>query len=105
MDLKLRCNASEAKEIAAASMHTQADQVASLVTGDTFFVFGHMVGQKQQVRLVDHRGFVKVQCGDAAADTCQAKDWEGKVTELWNRMLTYKGRNGSYPQSVSVHWR
>lgn len=91
MDLKLRCNEAEAKEIAAASMRTGSDQVQTLLTGDIFFVFGHMSGQKQQVRLVDHRGFVKVQCGDAAAGACKAKDWERKVTELWNQMLTYKG--------------
>ncbi len=91
MDLKLRCNEAEAKKIAAASMRAEPDQVESLVTNDIFFVFGHKVGQKQQVRLVDHRGFVKVQCGDAAAGACRAKDYQSKVTELWNQMLTYKG--------------
>lgn len=90
-DLKLRCNEAEAKEIAAVSMRTEAGKVETLLTNDIFFVFGHKVGEKQQVRLVDHRGFVKVQCGDAAAGSCKAKEWETKVTELWNQMLTYRG--------------
>lgn len=90
-DLKLRCNEEEAKQIAAASMRTEADQVKTLLTSDIFYVFGHKVGEKQQVRLVDHRGFVKVQCGDAIAGDSRAADWEAKVTELWNEMLTYRG--------------
>jgi hypothetical protein len=89
-DLSMRCDEPEAKKIAAESMRTTPEEVDTLVVNDIFFVFGHKVGDKQQVRLVDHRGFVKIQCGNATADICQAKDWESKTTELWNAMLTYK---------------
>ena len=89
-DLKLRCDETEAKRLAAESMRTDPSEVETLLTSDIFYIFGHKVGNKQQVRLVDHRGFIKVQCGDATAGACKAKDWEAKTTELWNEMLGYK---------------
>lgn len=89
-DLKLRCNEEEARQLAADSMRVDISEVKTLVKNDIFFVFGHKEEMRQQVRLVDHRGFVKVQCGDAIADSCKAAEWEAKVTELWNEKLAYK---------------
>ncbi|MCD8197147.1 MAG: hydantoinase/oxoprolinase family protein [Lachnospiraceae bacterium] len=89
-DLKLRCNEEEAKKLAADSMHTSVEETETLLVNDIFFVFGHKVGNKQQLRLVDHRGFIKVQCGNAIAGTCKASEWEDKTTELWNEMETYR---------------
>ncbi|MBU9726007.1 hydantoinase/oxoprolinase family protein [Diplocloster modestus] len=89
-DLKLRCDEEEARKLAAASMRTEPSEVEMLLKSDIFFVFGHKADNRQQLRLIDHRGFVKVQCGDATAVLCKAAEWEEKTAELWNEMLTYK---------------
>ena len=80
-----------ARAIAAESMRTEnLDEVKTLTTTDSFYVFGRMVGEKQQIRLVDRRGFVRVQCSDAVAETCQAKDWEAVAHRLWDAKAGYE---------------
>lgn len=96
-DLKLRCDINEARTLAANSMRCQEQEVEDLVRNDVFYVFGHQNGPKHNVRVVDHRGFVKVQCGDAIAEACIAKDWEKTVTEMWEKTLYYKNEMARTP--------
>lgn len=96
-DLKLRCDVNEAKKLAATSMRCDEAEVKTLVTSDVFFIFGHQVGEKQNVRVVDHRGFVKVQCGDAIAEACKASEWEKVVPEMWEKTLFYKNEMARTP--------
>jgi len=71
--------------------------VEDLVSNDVFYIFGHQNGEKHNVRIVDHRGFVKAQCGDAIAEACQAKDWEKVVSEMWEKTLYYKNEMARTP--------
>ena len=89
-DLQLKCGEEEARGLAADSMHAKPEEVETLIKNDIFYVFGRTVGEKQQVRLVDHRGFIKVQNSDAVARLCKAGEWEEAVAELWNAQLGYK---------------
>ena len=88
-ELGRRCDEEEARKLAAESMRCQPKDVYTILKNDVFFIFGHMDGEKQQLRLVDHRGFIKVQCGDAEAAGCKAKDWESTVQTVWNKRLNY----------------
>ena len=84
-DLTLRIDEEGARQIAATSMRTEnLDEVRTLAKSDAVFVFGRRQGEKQQVRLVDIRGFVKVQAGDGIAATCPANDWEPTLARLWD---------------------
>ena len=96
-DLKLRCDIDEARKLAADSMRCEEKDVEDLVSNDVFYIFGHQNGEKHNVRIVDHRGFVKAQCGDAIAEGCQAKDWEKTVTEMWEKTLYYKNEMARTP--------
>jgi N-methylhydantoinase A/oxoprolinase/acetone carboxylase beta subunit len=90
-DLSLRCNEEDARKIAADSMRAKPEEVNTLARSDTFYVFGREAENgKQQVRLVDIRGFVKVQCGDATAATCKAAEWESIIRKLWDAKLGYE---------------
>lgn len=84
------CNEEEAKQIAAESMHSNPADVKTMAMNDAFYVFERKINEKQQLRLIDHRGFIKVQCSDAIAVSCKVADWEEEVKKLWNIMLTYK---------------
>lgn len=88
-DLRLQCSEEDARKIAAESMRVEPSAAKSLVHSDSFYVFGAENGEKQQVRLVDKRGFVKVQCGNGIAAACKAARWEEVTEELWNKMLGY----------------
>ena len=96
-NLQLKCSEEEAKQIAAESMHATPADVQTLYKNDLFYVFGNQVGEKNQLRLVDQRGFVKVQCGDAMVTPGKARDWEADVTRLWNTMLSYRREMLSSP--------
>ena len=96
-DLKLRCDIHEARKLAANSMRCEEKDVEDLVSNDVFYIFGHQNGEKHNVRIVDHRGFVKAQCGDAIAESCLAKDWEKVVTEMWEKTLYYKNEMARTP--------
>lgn len=84
------CDEEEARKLAAESMHASPADVKTVVMDDSFYVFSRKNGDKQQLRLVDHRGFIKVQCSDAIAVSCKADDWETEITRLWKAMLTYR---------------
>lgn len=96
-DLKMRCDIDEARVLAADSMRCEEKDVEDLVSNDVFYIFGHQNGPKHNVRVVDHRGFVKVQCGDAIAESCLVKDWEKTVADMWERTLYYKNEMARTP--------
>ncbi|RPI87158.1 MAG: hydantoinase/oxoprolinase family protein [Chloroflexi bacterium] len=96
-NMQLKCNEEEAKKLAAESMHADPEEVRTLLMNDTFYIFVRKMGEKQQLRLIDQRGFIKVQCGDAIAVSCKAGEWEIEVTKLWNTMLSYRREMLSSP--------
>lgn len=90
-DLQLKCDEKEAKKLAAASMNcSDLSEITTLIKNDIFFVFGRKKGGKQQIRLVDHRGFIKVQNSDGIARLCKSSEWENNVSEMWKEQLGYK---------------
>jgi N-methylhydantoinase A/oxoprolinase/acetone carboxylase beta subunit len=89
-DLLKACDENEAKTLAAESMNLPADQVACSVKNDIFYVFTAVKNNKKQIRLVDHKGFIKVQRADGEAVSFKAKDWEEETEKMWKRCLTYK---------------
>jgi len=90
-DLRAKCNEEEARKIAADSMRCKVEEVKSLVINDTFYVFGmELPNNKQKIRLIDKRGFVKIQCSDAAAEEGKASNWEDIVQRLWDQKLGYE---------------
>ena len=89
-DLLKACDENEARFLAAESMNLTTEQVTCSVKNDIFYVFTAMKNNKQQVRLVDHKGFIKVQRADGEASSFKAKDWEEETQKMWKRCLTYK---------------
>jgi len=88
-DLQKRCDEAAARKIAADSMRAgDISEVRTLATTDSFFVFGRTVGDRQQIRLVDVRGFIKVQCGDGIVAKCPAGDWEPTLARMWDEKVS-----------------
>lgn len=96
-DLKLRCTEIEAKKLAADSMRVSPDKVNLVLKNDIFYIFNYEENGKKRLRLVDHRGFIKVQCGDAEALTCKAKDWQANTEKLWEKTLAFKSEMARNP--------
>ena len=90
-NLLLNCDEEEARKLAAGSIRgAKLEEVKTLAQTDAFYVFGCEMNGKQQVRLVDHRGFIKVQVGDGIATICKATDWKATVEGMWKQQLAYK---------------
>ena len=89
-DLLKECSPQELREIAAKSMNLPAAGVSLVTENDLFHIFSGLKGEKRQIRLLDKKGFIKIQRADGDAVKCRAADWEQVTDEMWKRMTTYK---------------
>lgn len=89
-DLLKACDEKEARTLAAASMNLTESDLECPISNDLFYVFTAVKNQKTQLRLLDKKGFIKVQRGDAKAVTFTGEVWEEEVEKMWNSMLSYK---------------
>ena len=89
-DLAKKITMAEATEIAAASMRVEPSQAKCLVKNDNFFVFGVEKGRKQEVRVVDKKGFVKIQRSDGAAIESTTAGVRSMVDKMWEEFSVYK---------------
>ncbi len=84
----------EAKEIAAKDLKTDVADVKLLSKTDYFYVFGqnnpnpHEMGTA--IRIIDKKGFIKVQRGYAYAEKSNARDYLEVVRRTWEQMAVYK---------------
>ncbi len=90
-NLQANCNETEAREIAAPSMHCKDfSEIITEIDNGIFYVFTRKQGDKNQLRVVDHRGFIKVQCGDALSRECAVSEWESAVEKMWKAQVGFK---------------
>ncbi len=96
-DLLKVCDEAEMRSIAARSMQLSPDEVELAEHDDLFYVFAHRTGDATAMRIVDKKGFVRVQRGDAAVERCTAAQWQETVSRLWQEMLSYRNELVSTP--------
>lgn len=89
-DLLKECTLEEAKELAAKSMNMPPDHINLITKNDLFFVFSGIKNEKHPIRLIDKKGFIKIQRGDGDATVFKVENWEEETTKMWNNMLVYK---------------
>ncbi|MEM1485774.1 hydantoinase/oxoprolinase family protein [Oscillospiraceae bacterium PP1C4] len=89
-DLLKECTFEEARELAAKSMNLPPKDAQLLVKNDVFYIFTGQKGEKNQIRLVDKKGFIKIQRADGDALLVKAADWEEETKKMWDSMLVYK---------------
>ncbi|MCI1991322.1 MAG: hydantoinase/oxoprolinase family protein, partial [Oscillospiraceae bacterium] len=92
-DLLQKCSEEEARELAAADLRLSRNEVRLLEKTEHFFVFGgkaEQAGQAVPIRIVDSKGFIKVQRGYAMAVKAKVKDYQREVKRLWEDMAVYQ---------------
>lgn len=89
-DLSAKVDEGEAREIAAKSMQLSPDQLSLAAANNYFFVFTAMKGEKNEVRVVDNKGFIKVQRGDGEAVVTTVGGVRSTVDEYWEDLAVYK---------------
>lgn len=87
-------SADEAAEIAAEDMHIDKDHIVLSEKSDQFYVFTTTSdissAQAGPLRIVDTKGFIKVQRARALALTTTAAHFEDAVAQLWDEMAVYQ---------------
>lgn len=89
-DLLSECSEKEARENAQRDFGAQVTTPCSLLAkSDFFYVFSASKGAQSPIRIIDKKGFIRVQRTNGVAETCKAKDYADVVTRLREDMATY----------------
>lgn len=89
-DLRKECTEEEARGIAAESMGVDASNTELEAAGSGFYVFSKTGSGPKNLRIIDKKGFVKIQRRDALVQTTKVGDFEGVFTKLWDACMTYQ---------------
>jgi len=93
-DLLTECDEGEACRLAAEDMRLPVTQVKLIEKTQYFYIYGDKncvdAGNASPIRILDTKGFIKVQrsCGMALRTT--AESFEGAIRQLWDDMAEYK---------------
>ncbi|QQK08077.1 hydantoinase/oxoprolinase family protein [Miniphocaeibacter halophilus] len=89
-DLSKSIEDEEAKQIAADSMQVDASKVEILAKNSHFYVVGYEKQKTTEIRVVDKKGFVKIQRSDGDAVATTAAGVRALTDKLWEEMSVYK---------------
>lgn len=89
-DLLKECTEQEARELAAEDMKAAPGQLELACANDYFYVYTAQTKDKLSLRLLDKKGFIKVQCGDGHAVQCKVGSYRAAVTRMWEELAVYK---------------
>lgn len=83
------CTLEEMLQMAAQDMRTDAGHVKHEVSTDDFHLFTATVGGKPATRIIDKKGFIKVQRGESASQLCTAADYQDVVSHYYKDFVTF----------------
>jgi N-methylhydantoinase A len=91
-DLLKEATEEESRVLAAETMGVEPGDIELAGRTSALFVFTapHRKNGKQQIRVVDKKGFVKVQRGDAAVQVTTVADSITAIDSLWEQMTNYR---------------
>lgn len=92
-DLLKECTEEEAKEIAAKSIGIPMEKVQLQSSNKVFYVFSGIKDEKQgktQIRVVDKKGFIKIQRGDGISKLCKVSEVREVAADMWENLSVFK---------------
>ncbi|MGG7143166.1 hydantoinase/oxoprolinase family protein [Clostridium nigeriense] len=89
-DLLKECNKEEAKELAAKDMSVNLIDVKLAEENKYFYVFFTNIKGKRLIRILDKKGFIRVQRNNGDILRVKAKDYEVAVKKLYEDLTVYK---------------
>lgn len=89
-EMMKECTVEEAKILAAADMRVDSDNVNLLARSDKLYVFGTVTDKgTRPIRIVDTKGFIKVQRGDGEVVVTRAGEYQDSVKTMWDSLANY----------------
>lgn len=89
-DLLKECDEEEALKLATEDFGKKVSNIHLAEKTDNFYVYTGDMGERQPIRIVDKKGFIKVQCSDAKAVKVKAGVYKDTVSELWKDLAVFK---------------
>ena len=89
-DLLKECDEAEAEQLAKEDFGAKVSNIRLAEKTDKFYVYTGDMGDRHPIRIVDKKGFIKVQCSDGIAAKVKAGEYKEKVEELWKDMAVFK---------------
>ena len=89
-DLLKECDEAEAEQLAKEDFGSKVSNIHLVEKTDKFYVYAGEMGDRHPVRIVDKKGFIKVQCSDAAATKVKVADYMQAVEEMWENLAVFK---------------
>lgn len=89
-DLLKECTEEEAKELAASDFGAKVCNVTLAEKTEKFDVFAGTCGDKNPLRIVDKKGFIRVQCSHGEVVKCKVCEYKDIVKQMWENMAVFK---------------
>lgn len=89
-DLLKECTEQEAKSLAAKDMNVKLAEVNLIEKTKHFYVFYAEVKGKKIIRILDKKGFIKVQRNNGITIKVKAKDYQEAVKKIYEDLTIYK---------------
>lgn len=89
-DLLKECDEPEARKLAEEDFGPKVTDISLADKTDKFFVYQGSREGKSPLRIVDKKGFIKVQCSDGVVEKCHIKNYEETVEKIWNENAVFK---------------
>jgi N-methylhydantoinase A/oxoprolinase/acetone carboxylase beta subunit len=89
-DLLKECDEAEAFMLAKEDFGPKVTGINLAEKTDKFYVYSGEKDGKNPLRIVDKKGFIKVQCSEGLVVKCKVKDYEEVVEQLWKDNAIFK---------------
>lgn len=89
-DLLKECTEIEAKKLASDDMGMLLEETNLIEKNKYFYIFSGENKNKNPIRIVDKKGFIKVQRNNGIACKVKAKDYESAVNKMWEELTIYR---------------
>lgn len=89
-DLLKECDEAEAKELAVQDFGSKVSDVKLAQKTNKFYVYAGKMDERTPVRIVDKKGFIKVQCSDGYVEKCKVSKYREVVEQMWEEHAVFK---------------
>ena len=89
-DLLKECDEKEARELAVHDFGPKVSEIELAQCTDKFYVYQGVRGDRSPIRIVDKKGFIKVQSSNAQVRKCKVSEYTQVVEEMWKDGAVFK---------------
>ena len=89
-DLLKECTEEEARKLAAEDLRAEPEAIALVGQTPNFYVYNMEVKGRQPLRILDKKGFIKVQRNDGQVVLTRATSYRSVVSGMWEELAIFK---------------